>query len=143
MEALFGAAGAEIFLLKETKAGRATSEVALGRPSLVGSQRKWKITLSPGDSPVFSGTLLPAPPSCSCTSASYGILLHEGQIPSVLLTRPFAVTFYPAPLLEALGAGNAIAATCGRAAEQPQQAEMGCSPVEDLQGRDLSLQLRR
>jgi len=40
MEALFGAAGAEIFLLEETKAGRATSEVALGRPSLVGSQRK-------------------------------------------------------------------------------------------------------
>lgn len=50
MEPLFGAAGAEIFLLRDTKAERATSEVALGRLSLVGSQRKREITLSPGDS---------------------------------------------------------------------------------------------
>lgn len=64
MEALFGAAGAEIFLLKETKAEQATSEVALGRLSLGGSQRKREITLSPGDSssifrrlPLFPATL--------------------------------------------------------------------------------------
>lgn len=50
MEALFRAAGAEIFLLRETKAEWATSEVALGRPSLVDSQRKREITLGPGDS---------------------------------------------------------------------------------------------
>jgi len=71
MEALFGATGAEIFLLRETKAERATSEVALGRPSLVGSQRKWEITQETHR--VFSSTILCAPPPWACTSASCSI----------------------------------------------------------------------
>lgn len=40
MQALFGTTEAEISLLPRTKASQATSEAALGRPWLLGSQRK-------------------------------------------------------------------------------------------------------
>lgn len=73
MEALFRAAGAEIFLLRETKAERATSEVALGRLSLVGSQRKQEITLGPG----VSWSIFKHPPLCPAALGLHICLLQH------------------------------------------------------------------
>lgn len=51
MQALFGASEAEISLLLRTKASQATSEAALGRLCLLGSQRKWEITWNTKERP--------------------------------------------------------------------------------------------
>lgn len=51
MQALFGTTEAEISLLPRTKASQATSEAALGRLCLLGSQRKWEITWNTEERP--------------------------------------------------------------------------------------------
>lgn len=66
------------FLLRETKAERATLEVALGRLSLVGSQRKPEITLGPGESSVLKHPLSTLPP-WACTSASCSIFFRVAR----------------------------------------------------------------
>lgn len=58
MQALFGTTEAEISLLPRTKASQATSEAALGRLCLLGSQRKWEITQNTEECPQNT----PSPP---------------------------------------------------------------------------------
>lgn len=79
MQALSGTTGAEISLLPGTKASQATSEAALGRPCLLGSQRKWEIT--------WNTEWAPPPPRPDTSGPMESSLAECGLLQSRVLIR--------------------------------------------------------